>query len=689
MASTMTLLRPLIHFYRVQFDLLWKWSGGTPAVVRRAALTLVVAVFALLVTIWLIPGIAIRDPQSGALTAIVLAVLTTLARPLLIGLLSSFSVYLVGVGMIAVQVLLFWLLSRFSSGLVIDGAPSAVLGAITYSLVDTLVAAALSLANDDSFFGTLVRQLAARHHTVGREDREGVVFIQIDGLSHPVLEAQLRAGRLPTLSRWLASGEMRLTSWEARLPSQTSASQAGVLHGNNDGIPGFRWWDKDRQHLMVSNHPVDARDMMRRVSDGNGLLARGGASIGNLLSGDATRSFLTAATIDDPAKEVARSHVLDWFFVSPYSVVRWIALSLGEVAKEIVQARRERLANVTPRGDRAFPYPLARAATNVLLRHLTAALVVEEMYRATALIYADFVDYDEIAHHSGTSRIEALQALGGIDRIIGLLARAAADAPRRYRFVVLSDHGQSPGAMFRDRYGKGLDELVDELTGESEVHGATAHVEHAGRIGGLLSSAPHIGGFLGGAMHSSLRARPSGDAKEEPPDLVVAASGNLAHISFPTIPGRATRDAIEARHPGLIDALVRHPGVAFVMVRSPSDGAVVIGASGTSVLGDGRVHGDDPLAPFGPRAREDLRRVDAMAECGDLVLISQFDPRSGEVASFEHQIGSHGGLGGHQTEAFVMHPAEWGVEDAIVGAPALHRQMRRWLAAAGVTSASS
>src|SRR5205085_1947785 len=159
-----------------------------------------------------------------------------------------------------------------------------------------------------------------------------------------------RSGRTPNLARWLGSGGMTLDRWEPLLPTQTSASQAGVVPGNNDGIHGFRWWDKKTQRLMVSNPPKDAREIMRRVSNGDGLLAKGGASIGNLLSGDAPRSFLTAATLDDPAKEIRRSHVLDWFFVSPYSYVRWTLLSIGEIIKELVQARAATRSSGSSRG---------------------------------------------------------------------------------------------------------------------------------------------------------------------------------------------------------------------------------------------------------------------------------------------------------------------------------------------------
>ena len=146
------------------------------------------------------------------------------------------------------------------------------------------------------------------------------------------------------------------------------------------------------------------------------------------------------------------------------------------------------------------------------------------------------------------------------------------------------------------------------------------------------------------------------DDAEKPPDIAVAASGNLAQISFPGVPGRATREAIDAAFPGLIDGLVRHPGIGLVMVHAKDHGPVVHGAGGTHDLTDGRVDGIDPL-----------------------LIISMFDLDSGEVAPFEEQIGSHGGLGGQQIDAFILHPAEWGIEATPLGAVALHGQIRRWL----------
>src|SRR5205085_4719120 len=103
------------------------------------------------------------------------------------------------------------------------------------------------------------------------------------------------------------------------------------------------------------------------------------------------------------------------------------------------------------------------ALTNALLRDLNTALVAEEMRRGTHSIYVDYVDYDEIAHHAGLSRPESLAALDGLDRVLGNLETLAKGAPRRYHLVVLSDHGQSQGRSFEDRFGMSLGALCTEL----------------------------------------------------------------------------------------------------------------------------------------------------------------------------------------------------------------------------------
>jgi hypothetical protein len=162
----------------------------------------------------------------------------------------------------------------------------------------------------------------------------------------------------------------------------------------------------------------------------------------------------------------------------------------------------------------------------------------------------------------------------------------------------------------------------------------------------------------------------------------VCASGNLALLYLTGIGGRATAEEIAERHPGLIEGLASHPGIGIVLVRSASRGALAIGARGVHLLDERRVQGEDPLGPFGPLAGDRLRRLGSFTNVGDLVVVSRYERATEEVAAFEELIGSHGGLGGPQTEAFLVVPADWVAPEApIVGAVAVNEQLRTWIAA--------
>jgi hypothetical protein len=523
-----------------------------------------------------------------------------------------------------------------------------------------------------------------------------VVIIQIDGLAHPILAGRVRAGSVNTLAGWIRSGSHVLSAWEAILPSMTSASQAGILHGNNDGIPAFRWYERDRKKLMVSSSPVDAAEIVKRVSNGEGLLSNNGVSICNLVTGDATRAYVTTAAIKDEAQGIGDSKAFLGFFMSPSGYLRSFTLFVGEFLKERYQARRTRRSGVTPQMHRGMKYAGMRAASNVLLRDVNVSLIIEEMYRGANVIYTDFTDYDELAHHCGPERVESLQALDGVDEAIGTLAKAAEDAPRPYKFIVLSDHGQSLGLTFKQRYGQSLGEVVrDLMSGRATVMQTTTKAEGSTFVNSFLSEITRSQGVgptvaraaLAGKTHDGVVDL---DDEEVPPPadestIAVVGSGNLGLVWFTGNEHRLTVEELEELHPGLVSRLAAHPGVGLLMVRSSKHGAIAFGPAGVHYLDEGRVEGDDPTTIFGPHTVMSLRREDAMTHAPDLLLLSMYDPVMGEVAAFEELIGSHGGLGGPQTQPFILHPAEWTLDEEVpLGAPAIYRNIRRWLESIGI-----
>src|SRR5512141_312092 len=697
-------------FWAANLRVAAEWRQDRRRLVRYVLLTWIVDALALAAAAWVFNSIRFHDPVSLAGAVVLISLANALVRPIVVRFLIRYAVLTFGLLSLLINGLMIGLVATVLPGFEVGSYPVAFGVSLYLAVVNLLLGLALDLDWSESYYRQVVLELVRRERHRPSEVTPGVVFVQVDGLSEPLLRFAIRTGNAPHLSKWVRTGLHRIVRWDVLLPSQTSASQAGILHGNNDDIPAFRWFEKATGRLLVSNRPADATEIERRVSSGTGLLVHGGSSVTNLLSGDAARSVLTNSTL--LARRGVRSRDFYGFFADPSTVFRTLVLSVVEILRELGEARRPRLRGLQPRIARAWPFPMLRVAACVLLRDLSVGLVLEDMYRSVPVIYVDLVGYDEVAHHAGPERPEALDAIAEVDRQIGIVARAAASAPRPYHVVVLSDHGQSQGATFRQRFGRTLDDLVrDLMAGEPEVLAATSDVEGWGHVNTVLTQLARGEGrgaklarrrleTHGEDAPDALDQTPAPDDLEPAPsrqpgrevgehDVVVAASGNLANVYFTRIPGRATWEGLATAHPGLVEALASHPGVGLVLVRSERFGPVVLGGGGLRHLADGYVNGADPLEPFGPLAEASLRRVDGFTTVGDLVVVSLVDPETHEVAAFEELVGSHGGLGGAQTEAFVLYPSTFAEPSVpLVGAPAVHGLLVGWLRDLGLRGAA-
>ena len=603
-----------------------------------------------------------------------------------------------------------WLAGQFLPGFNVDSLWTAVWAALGLTLINTIASALLTIDDDNSWSRNVVRRRMRRLAKPEETDVPGVLFLEIDGLAKPVLERAIGQGHAPTLARWIEAGSHRLAGWECDLSSQTSASQAGLLHGSNHNIPAFRWWDRQRKALVSSSSPDDVAELEKTHSDGNGLLAADGASRGNLFSGDAPSVMNTASTI----KDLSRFRTTDFyaFFVDPYNFSRTLLLTIWDIILETYQFWQARRQDVQPRlgrDKRGGIYPILRAFTTVLMRELNINTLIGDMFAGVPAAYATFVGYDEVAHHSGVESEDAFDALYKLDKQFGRLESAAQQAPRPYHLVVLSDHGQSAGATFKQRYHMTLEDLVQNLVREYRVEGTvdvhedwkhvnvflTEAIQSQSKavsrplgqvlknrtVAGKVALGPEAEAQATDNGRQSTTAPPAAEEEQRAP-IVVLASGNLGLIYSTRLDERATLEEIETLYPGILDGLASHEGVGFLMVRSEQHGPVVIGAAGRHYLADGRVEGEDPLAGFGPNAAAHLRRTDSFPDAPDILVNSFCRAENNEVAAFEELIGSHGGLGGYQTQPFVLYPAAWELEDKdLVGAAAVYQQFKHWLVA--------
>jgi len=671
---------------------------------RRVVFVLLLDAGILLLLSELLDNFVFDGPRAALGAAALIGLLNALVWPALARFALPVTVLTLGLGALLLNGVLVTLAIDALPGAEIGGVFEGTLVTIVLAAVTALVYAVFSIDEDDTWHRNVVRRQARRRKQVTETDVPGVLFLEIDGLAHDVLRRALSDGNAPTLAAWLRSGSHQLQPWETDWSSQTGACQAGLLHGCNDDMPAFRWWEKERGEAIVTNHPRDAEEIERRCSDGHGLLHADGASRANILSGDAPHSMLTMSTALRRRRPIGRDYAA--YFAQPYAVARTFVLALADIGRERRAARSQVRDDVRPRIARGRSYVFARTWGTVVQRDLQVAAVIGDVLSGRPVVYSTFLAYDEVAHHSGIERHDALAVLHDLDRQIKRIAEACADAPRPYRLVVLSDHGQSQGETFRDRYGETLEDLVRAACKPDSVVAAEGGDDDAlSYMSAGLTEVARDDTVAGRTVRAATRDRRAegavvlgSEAREEVeqthgdgvPELSVMASGCLGLISFPREPGRVSLERIEALYPQLLPALREHPGIGFVMVRSERDGAVAIGAGGRYFLDSDRVEGEDPLAPYGPNAADHLRRTDGFPHCADLMLNSTYWPQFSEVAAFEELVGSHGGMGGPQSFPFVLHPSElqWPDEE-VVGAENVHRVFRGWLAELGQTAYAS
>jgi uncharacterized membrane protein YvlD (DUF360 family) len=637
---------------------------------------------ALIVADALLPGLSSSTMWAWVVVAAVTGVAGLLVRPVLVEASARLGwVLVLPVALVGQALLLYGGMVTVPA---ISGSfGSAFLASWIAAGVGTFIEFFSTAGTDDA----LVTSLARRGRGSGRlSDPEvpGVLFVQVDGVPFPVLHWAIQAGAVPTVRRWLADGGHVLHEWTPQMPCTTPASQLGILHGTVDGVPAFRWYDRELGRVLVANRPADAREIERRAANGRGLLADDGVSISNLFSGDAARSLMTMSRVEVRRGSTQTRRAFAWFLTSPSGFARSMSRTLAEIFKERWQARRQVARHLEPRVHRSWTFAMLRALTNALLRDLNTALVAEEMRRGTRAIYVDYVDYDEIAHHAGLFRPESLAALDGLDRVLRSLETLAEVAPRPYRLVVLSDHGQSQGQPFEDRYGLSLGDLCTQLMAQ-EVSTIADSVEGWGRAESVVadvSGAGRVGRLATSANRRLQRGEPEGGQDEEAP--VVLGSGNLG-LLYLREPARLTLDTITERWPALVPGLACHPGVGFVAGVDSEGHLWAIGASGRRDLSDGDVTGTDPMLPFGEHAARVLRRALAMPEAPDLYVNSTVDPVTLEVAAFEGLVGAHGGLGGWQDRAVLLVPQalEHCVPEHVEGADVLHQSLVAMLRACG------
>jgi type I phosphodiesterase/nucleotide pyrophosphatase len=537
-------------------------------------------------------------------------------------------------------------------------------------------------------------------------------MLQIDALAYSDLRRALELGLCPTISRLLREG-FALRRWFCGLPSATPYCQAGMFHGENDGIPAFRFYDKSARRVITCNAPHGVQYIRDRIHS-PGALA-GGSSYVNLLDGDAQTVAFTVATREKMSvyRRLGGTRMALLMVLHPIRMARMVLQGALEWLLEEWERARGELAGRATHSEGIFPF--IRILSNVVVRELQTMAILLDVYLGVPIIYSTFMQYDELAHHFGPSSKQALVDLRRTDaRIAEIWRMAQLAGGRGYDLVILSDHGMTPALSYRVRYGESLGATVQRILDETRVVGARtpralasyAEDTEYSDIGPEVVEAvaqltpASFGRKTIRRFRDWLRSRyglreiifPEKYRVDRTNDVVVTYSSCLALLYFATMEQRLTLEQIlaDARWARLYERLLAHPGIGLVATLS-YEGVNLAGKRGRAILRDGQLEviaGENPLEVFGTEPYE-LRAVESLVKqpnAGDCVLFGAFDGY--DIVSFDDQVGAHGSAGGDQVYPFMISPERLGLAaESLEDARDIHRTILSRYAAANAPNA--
>jgi hypothetical protein len=549
-------------------------------------------------------------------------------------------------------------------------------------------------------YGAMARRLG--RSTVSTKDGRGFILLQIDGLSHSHLTQALEDGFMPYVKRQLASGTLVVAPWRCGLPSSTPAVQAGMMFGNRFDIPGFRWYEKDRGTTMTPQRLDHIGALHDRISKGQRGILSGGSCYVSMFDGDAELALFTLSTLRRQRffESMRGFGLLMLFLLSPLRVLRVVGLagadyasrlsrrllalarSLGKQLRDALHPRvrcrklasgwEKELSTLNPLDIFS---PLLHAVTDALFTEVQTFGVMLDIYRRVPAIYANYNGYDEVAHELGPDHPAAFRVLRGIDRRIHQIDRMRAHYRKReYDLYLMSDHGNTPAIPFSWQNGSTLGQHLVAAIGEGVS--VDEHIEHHHHVSNKArylreelraleeSALPRLRNLLTAARRRVDQyveeAGISDYDMTRQDDVVISASGSLAHIYFNV--SQRPLDMIEVLllYPHLLSQLTTTRGIGAVIGRS-GERTIVLGRErGTLDIGSTThlVEPPNPLAPFGDvaYAAQQVHRLAHFPHAGDLIVLGEVQ-ESGKVVTFESQASTHGGLGGPQTYPFIAWPA--------------------------------
>lgn len=480
-----------------------------------------------------------------------------------------------------------------------------------------------------------LRPLLARHLPVIEGDHDGLILIQIDGLSLRQFERALDSGRMPFLHRLLRRENYAFRPHYSGLPSTTPAVQGELFYGVRTAVPAYGFRDPHSGRMVTMLEQAPAAAVECRLAQHPGLLA-GGSGYCNVYSGGASESHFCAANTGwNPPDGLSAFRLAVVAALNLFVLVRMFTLTLIELGIAMYD-----LVVGSQEGHpfwRELKFIPVRVAISVLLREVATLGARIDAARGLPVIHVNFLGYDEQSHRRGPDSAFAHWTLGGIDDAIKRIwNEARRSSLRDYDLWVFSDHGQQRVEPYERRCGRTVERAV---AGVMDAW-AQPHTPSPARSVMLQRI-----DWMGWTGLSSWLARVWPDVPS--PYNWIAADGPVAHV-YPPQPVPPEEVPAVARR------LVEEAAIPMVAVAGPHRSARVWTARGERRLPDDAAELLGADHPFLNEAACDLVDVIGHKDAGQFVLLG-WDPAARPV-SFAPENGAHGGPGPEETGGFLLAP---------------------------------
>jgi hypothetical protein len=499
-----------------------------------------------------------------------------------------------------------------------------------------------------------------------------LLIVQIDGLSRAVLDRAMASGHTPFLKRLAERSTHCLEPMAVGVPTSTPAFQMAAMYGARPDIPGFHYFDRERQTDVHFPRRGHAADVESRQAGGRRGILQGGSAYGCIFTGGADNSLFTFSSLMRPSGRGVLAAL------SPFVVLGWVVLKCAARTVVVLGKAAPRLLAKPMRGH-SRRWLTLQIGISVWIRGFFTMSVSRDLYAGVPAVYVNYVDYDEAGHIFGPLSRPALAALRRVDRSIRQLARVVRRVPEhRYDIYVLSDHGQVPCAPYGDLTGGERFErrVIEDLVGPASAAPADAPRAPRGLVRGIRSRRREEAALF---QHYQNYVDEEFVRNDDPEayqrgDVRVISAGPNAFLYVLGVAAPLDVEALERRFPGLCEKLSQSTGVGFVLARSP-EGPVCFRHGTRHRLGE-----SDP-GPFADR--EDAQLVVQgivdlmrMPSAGDLVIYGT-DSAEGNV-SFLPERGAHAGMAATELHTFILRPARTELPSPITHPTQLYEHFARY-----------